>query len=146
MAAGNDLRDPIGSKPQGWIGCIGIIGAAILVFGRVGEVRLVHMGRQDVEIVDPGIVAGEFVDMHRERFLVVLIDAGDAVVKLEVADAGRRFAASTPGEQDVIGGNGRAVAPYRIGTNGVGERDPLLAVGGLLDLRRSALKVGQLGA
>ena len=104
------------------------------------------MRRQQAEVVDAVVVEGDPVDVHDEGLVVDHVDRGDAAVELGVADAALRMAADLVGEQHVVGGHRRAVAPGGVGLDRVGERDAVAAVVLLLDHRLAVLERRQLGA
>jgi hypothetical protein len=51
-----------------------------------------------------------------------------------------------PGEHHVLGRDRLAVAPDRIRANRIGQRDAVLAVGGLLGHRRALVDIGEFRA
>src|SRR5438445_11877951 len=87
------------------------------------------MGGQQHEVVDSRVVEGQLVEMQREGLVILDGDADDSAIKLAVADGAGRVSSNLIGEQHILGGHRRTVAPARVGADGEGDVDPLLAVG-----------------
>src|SRR3546814_5361700 len=121
------------------IGRVGVIGGALAVVLRRGvEDRLLDVRRQQPEVVDGGVLERNSVGVDNESLVVDHVDLVDALVEFQVAGAGGGMAPDLPGEQPVLRGDRRAVAPSGIRLPGVGHGDAA-AVAGALDAGRQVL-------
>src|SRR3546814_16335196 len=94
------------------IGRVGVIGGALAVVLRRGvEDRLLDVRRQQPEVVDGGVLERNSVGVDNESLVVDHVDLVDALVEFQVAGAGGGMAPDLPGEQHVLRGDRRAVAP-----------------------------------
>ena len=139
MRPAGNLADPIGTVPQPRIGRVRLIGTALAVFDRVGEIRLLDMRGQQFQPADPGEIAGPFVDVQGEGLVVNNVDGRDAFEQFGIAEAAFRMPPGVPCEQHVLHCDRRAVAPDRLRQQRIGDRDAILAIGCFLILRPAVL-------
>ncbi len=146
MRTGRHLADAVRPVIEPGIGRIGIVARLHPILRRIGERRAFDMRRQQHEIVDRSIIEGQLVDMQREGLVVLDVDAGDAAIKLGVADRALRVAADLVGEQHVFRRHRHAVAPLCLGADRVGDIDALLAIGQVDRDRKPIVDRRQFGA
>ena len=127
VRAGRDLGDAIGTEVEAGVGRVGVEGGALAVGRGIGsKAGRSRCAGSEPEVVDRVVVEGQ----PRSTCIVKVLSSitsicQDAPVELGVADAALRMPADLLGEQHVVGGDGRAVAPGRLRADGVGDRDAL---------------------
>ncbi len=147
VRARDHLDDPVGPEIEPGVRRVGVEGGAVAVLAGAGlEDRPLDVRRQQVEAGRGVVVEGDAVDVRRETLVVDPVDREDPPVGLDAADAGERMAPDLPGEDHVVRGDRRAVAPGGLGMQFVGDRDARLAVGRRLAHRQAVLDGRQLGA
>ena len=147
VRSARDLRDPVGAVVEAGMAGLGLVAGSVAIGrGVLLEDGPLEVLGQEAERADGRVVVVEPVVVDGVAVVVVDVDGEHPEVVRMGGNPGPRVAPDLPGEDDVAGGDGGAVPPFRARIEGIAHRHPLPPARQRLDRGRARLDRRHAGA